>query len=384
MKKNISVVTIPADESRSVNPFNYLLHAALTEHGVAVRGYRLKRLLQAKRFDLVHLHSPERFLSGKSLFGTYKSLFFFGIKIAWLKMRGKKLVWTVHHLFPFKAASSALTKQFYSLLFRYTDGFIAPTNHRARQLVRLGVPGGKIAVIPYSECCGHYPNSISREEAREKLGIPPDKFVFLFAGDVWDHGTLAGLIKTFHDMNDNESMLVIAGKIRFDVSNELEEWIQNDEKILVFPQFIEDEDLQFFFNSADMMIMPDQNAGRIGSAMLNLSFGKPMLLSKTENVLELQRTVGEAWIKTFPGRLNANHLRRSKAELERQRTAQGPDLSFFGRDRVAKATRAFYEAVLAGKRQPKINVTKIEGRAARLPLHKSKTAVALQQDSPAN
>lgn len=350
MKGELSVTAVPADEQRGIDPYNYILNASLKAQGVTIHNYSRKRITSPSKFDVLHLHKPEMFLGGKSVLEAYKNFLFLFFKIVWAKARGKKIVWTVHKLFNLKAKHPSLAKLLYSLLFKYTDGYITLTKHGANQLTKLGVPVEKIVVIPHPHCIGYYPNNVSKTEARHTLGIPADKFVFLFAGNIRGHKNLAGLIKAFRQMKDNNAVLVIAGKIHSTLSDELGECAKDRENIFVFPQFIEDEDLQLFFNCADLVVLPYQKTAGFGTTFLNLSFSKPTLVSKTEIFLELQQQVGADWIKTFSGPLTAAHLKKSKAEVEQMDEEKKPNLSVFDWNKVAETTKAFYFEVIAGKR----------------------------------
>lgn len=373
MRKPISIMAIPANEHRSDNPYNYILNTSLNSQGVKVTGYSLKRFLLANDFDILHLHWPENFLAGKTKAGACKAFAVFWLKIFYLKARGKKIVWTVHNLSAHEAKHTALMKRFYRLLYRHVDGFISLTKYAAKEIAAKGVPVTKITVVPHPHYRGYYSDSASKAEARKALELPGDKFVFLFAGQVRAYKNVTGLVDAFRQLNDDNAVLVIAGKVHADLTKDITKWIAGNDNVIVYPQFINDEDLQWFLNSADLVVTPFRQVLNSGSVFLNLSFGKPTLVSETESLRELQTQVGEAWIKTFAGALTANHLAKCKEELTNEQAEGKPDLSLFEWSRIARMTKSFYRSVLTGEVPASVQAEKEERTPALVSVIRNKT-----------
>src|SRR5512147_63156 len=95
MNHALRVLAWPA--FKNPGPYNRLLYSSMQELGATVEDFSAWRVL-SKRYDIVHLHWPEYCVNGR---GRLASLFWscalFGA-MWWVRMRGSKVVWTVHNL----------------------------------------------------------------------------------------------------------------------------------------------------------------------------------------------------------------------------------------------------------------------------------------------
>jgi glycosyltransferase involved in cell wall biosynthesis len=67
--------------------------------------------------------------------------------------------------------------------------------------------------------------------------------------------------------------------------------ISNDPNILIHEGFISDDDLQYYFNSSDIAVLPFNRIENSGSAILAMGFKKPIISPRTgviKNRLSLQ------------------------------------------------------------------------------------------------
>lgn len=347
--KQLSVLAIPAHENRNENPYNHILYSGLEAQGVTVKGYDLKTLWKRKDYDIVHLHWPENFLWATSKAGAYKAYFIFWLKLWFLKFTGKKVVWTVHNQKPHEGKWAAVSAKAYALLYRKADGFISLTKSGAAEVEKKTYYKDvqKVTVVPHPHYRGYYANGIGKKEGREKLRLPQDKFVFLFIGQVRAYKNVVGLVNAFKALNDDTALLVIAGRVHEDVAAALQAAIGNEKRILLFPSFISDDELQVYLNAADLVVTPFTKILNSGSVFLNLSFSRPTLVPAANGLLELQKQVGDAWIKTFDGELSATHLQRCRDEMEKQQKQETkPDLSGFDWPAVAGQTKSFYQSLM--------------------------------------
>lgn len=345
MKKSLTVMALPATENKADNPYNYILYSSLQKLDVNVKGYSLKRLLNPAGYDVLHYHWPENFVGAASKTAAYKGFAVFCLKLLYAKLWSKKIVWTVHNLAPHENRHPQLMKRFYAFLYKRVDGFISLTEAGAKEVAKNNVSPHKIAVVPHPHYRHYYPAETTKEAAREKLGIPQDKFVFLFIGQVRAYKNVTGLVKAFKQLNDPSALLVIAGKVHADVSTALKALTVGQTNIKTFPAFINDDELQHYLGCADLVVTPFNKVLNSGSVFLNLSFGRPTLVPATESLQELQREVGARWVKTFSGELNAGHLKICRQELEQLEPAVTPNLAKFDWEKIAQQTNAFYQSL---------------------------------------
>ncbi len=135
-----------------------------------------------------------------------------------------------------------------------------------------------VFTIPHGNYIGVYPNHVSRDEARTRLGIPSDPFVYLFIGQVRPYKGLDNLIQAFLKLDESATMLIIAGQANdAGYAQSIRAQANGRANIMFFPDYIPDKDLQCFFNSADVCVLPYRRATTSGAALLDFSFAKPII-----------------------------------------------------------------------------------------------------------
>src|SRR5205085_10760975 len=136
------------------------------------------RLLM-RRYDVWHVHWPENLAHGSRALLRVPG---FVLLILWARLRGTRIVWTVHNLEGHAARRPALELRLMRFLSRHLDGAIALSESSARAAAERypGLQSVRVAVIPHGHYIGCYPNAIGREEARGALGIGRDQRAAVF------------------------------------------------------------------------------------------------------------------------------------------------------------------------------------------------------------
>ena len=68
-----------------------------------------------------------------------------------------------------------------------------------------------------------------------------------------------------------------------------------------------------FFSAADLVVLPFSDIMHSGSAILALSFNKPVLVPARGALPELQTRVGAAWVQTYRRRTHAGDTDRGSS-----------------------------------------------------------------------
>lgn len=141
-------------------------------------------------------------------------------------------------------------------------------------------------------------------------------------------------------------VLVIAGRSRLSKSAEDElKAIADDSHIKLFLKFIPDEDVQLYLKAADLVVLPYLEILNSGSALLALSFNRPILVPNRGAMSELQQQVGSTWVRTYTGELTSTILKESldwTYNEPRSELAALEDLSWSS---LSEKTLAVYQAV---------------------------------------
>jgi glycosyltransferase involved in cell wall biosynthesis len=217
-----------------------------------------------------------------------------------------------------------------------------------RQQLRIEYPRARkipTFVIPHGHYGGAYPDIIGKHEARNALSIGQDEFVMTFLGQIRAYKGVVSLIHCFAQANAAGTELLIAGKPINDVIlAEVRQAAACDPRIRLFADFIDRNDIQKFLRATDLVILPYKEILNSGSAILALSFDRPILVPALGALAELRELVGADWVRLYEGELSAEIVRDAIDWTKARRL--GPDarapLDALNWDRIAELTiRAF-------------------------------------------
>ncbi len=338
----------PAFKNRRLNPYNAILYGGLTRLGVRVDEYTPLRALG--RYDVFHVHWPESTFNHTLV----EALATTGTLLAAMDVlarRGARHVWTAHNLKAHEHRFPEPERAFFQRFVRRLDGVIALSAAglaavRERYPELRDRPG---FVIPHHHYRGQYPDTITRAEARRRLGLPETARVVLFCGRIEPYKNVPALAAAFGALDLPEARLVIAGKPRTDaLRRELEAFAARDARLLFHPGRVADDALQVYLRAADLVALPYRDILNSGSAILALSFDRPVLVPALGACAELAEQVGSEWVHTTPqldASALATPLEKVRALPERTNGAQHEPRS---PATVARATEASYRALLGG------------------------------------
>jgi len=210
------------------------------------------------------------------------------IELSILKLFGQRIVWTVHNLKNHENRHLTLERWFTKRFARMASAIIAHSEAAAARIQSAFAikDADRIHIVPHGNYIGHYPNRVSRDEAREKLGIAREAIVFLFFGRVQPYKGVLELVCEFRS-SPRDFLLVIAGPTAdLTLEQAIRDEIGATSNILLHSQFIPDEDVQFYMNACDALVLPYREILTSGAAMLAMSFGKACVAPKLSGMLD--------------------------------------------------------------------------------------------------
>jgi beta-1,4-mannosyltransferase len=294
----LRVLAWPAYANRD-NPYHALLHAHLCEHRVEVDEYS-PAALAAGDWDVLHIHWPEFLLGGRPLWRALPGAAVFFARLLRARASGRRVVWTVHNLEPHDRRLGG--RAVYRLLSHCVDAVIGLSEGSltaARQRYpalrrRRGV------VVPHGHFRGVYPRSCTKDDARHSLGLRAEDRVLLFFGSIRPYKHVDRLITTFGRTPGDRLRLVVAGRPTTALRQELVEAAALDPRVQLHLDFVPDDAVQRYVGAADVVVLPyDEGVLNSSVALLALSFDRPVLAPDVGSLPELQRTVGDQWVRTF-------------------------------------------------------------------------------------
>lgn len=190
---------------------------------------------------------------------------------------GGRVVYTVHNLAGHDGSETWADRWAARWLLRHADALHAHDEHTAEAVRQARGSGQGVVVIPHANYVGAYPNQVSREEARQELGLRPDTFVYLFLGQVRPYKGLEELLPAFARVPGDDRVLVIAGQPSRGYERVVAALSGQDPRVRFLPGFVPPEKVQYYLNAADIYVLPYRRITTSGAAMLALSFGVPVL-----------------------------------------------------------------------------------------------------------
>ncbi len=346
------ILAMPAFKNREKNPYNWLLYTSMKDLGVQVdeRDERSLLPLFREQYAIWHLHWPDVPLNHQNKLKALIKIQALLLQIDWARSQGVKMVWTVHNLSNHERRYPELEDWFWKAFIQRLDGYISlsqagleAAQERFPQLSQL--PG---FVIPHSHYRGEYPDTVSPQEARATLGILPDAKMLLFFGRIRPYKNVPDLIRAFRQFPEQEVILYIAGRSDCaTLTQDLEREASSDPRIRMELDFIPKDKAQLYFRAADLVILPYREILNSGSALLALSFDRPVLVPKRGALSELQTHVGEEWVRTYEGDLTSTQIQDALMwALNTPRPKQAP-LDALDWKELAQQTIDAYKAIAA-------------------------------------
>lgn len=342
------VLAWPAFKNKSLNPYNWLLYTHLVRLGVKVEEFSAWKLLRG-HCSIWHLHWPERYFNDPDRKKAwFKSRMLLNL-VKWARARGVKIVWTIHNLWAHEGFHRDLEVKFWQEFTGQVDGYISLSNtgvdlarKRFRNLDR--VPG---IVIPHGHYCGVYPDSVTREQARRRLGLSMQDKVALFLGQVRPYKNVPHLIRVFRQVEEPQVRLVVAGKVDLnELRQQVIEEAGGDPRIFLSLSFVPDEELQVFLRAADLVVLPYREILNSGSAILALSYDRPVLVPELGALSELKKLVGSSWVYTYSGELTPAVFTSALNWAVKYPRGARPSLGVLGWENLAKRTLEFYKSLM--------------------------------------
>jgi beta-1,4-mannosyltransferase len=335
----------PYLENKKDNPVLFLLYQAMEKQGAEIKQFNLRRLV-SESWDIWHVHWPELLigLNEPSPVRVPVNLIKFWIKLKIARAKKIKIFWTVHNVRPHERHRQYFERAMWRIFLPNIDGIICMTKS-AQEHLHKEHPATKIRpifIIPHGHYRGVYPDTISKDEAREELKIGRAETVITFIGQIRAYKGVLNLIRCFNAAAVQNCRLVIAGKPHENAA-EITELSSCNKNIQLHLRFIDEAEMQFFLRAADLVVLPYKDILNSGSALLALSFDKPIIVPNRGAMADLYELMGPDWVHLYTGDLTPKILEDSISWVRNARSScDKAPLKPFGWDRIATLTMAAF------------------------------------------
>jgi beta-1,4-mannosyltransferase len=344
----LRIAAWPAFKTRHRNPYNFLLYRALSKHGVEVHEASVLNLLMG-RHEIWHIHWPDLLLRRNVALSAVRVAVFVGL-MKWVKMRGTRIVWTIHNLRSHEKAFPRLEHVLWRCLLSNIDAHISLTNAAQRMAVATFPslaerPG---FVVPHGHYRDNFDSVPSRKEARRELGLSDEARTVTFIGMIRPYKNVPALVRTFRQVIDPDARLIVAGEV-FDkgLERDLRAACGDDPRIALRLGYLSDATVANEMRASNVVVLPYRDVLNSGTALLALSFDAVVLVPRQGSLVELGEVVGESWVRFYGADLRTEDILDALNEgVAMPDDARAP-LEQFDWGTIAARTVSVYRAALS-------------------------------------
>jgi len=271
------------------NRFQSLLYSQGRQYGAAalpVAAFEEMAAVPREGLSICHFHWLAS-VRTEEAFGSLRRV------LARLKDQKKPIVWTVHNILPHDAADIDAAIRVRRLIVEAAD-LVHVMNERTAELVEpyFSLRDKPTFYSPHPSYLGDVPDTVTREEARLKLGIRPETTVFLCFGAIRAYKGIEDLVAAAERLRierpDLDWVLLVAGIAKDKaLVHRLGEVRSLGSRLRFLPGKVAGEDIQYFFKAADFSVCPYRRSLNSGAAMLSMSFGVPLIAPQIPAFAEL-------------------------------------------------------------------------------------------------
>lgn len=168
-----------------------------------------------------------------------------------------------------------------SYFLKSADAFITMSEQVMNDLFSFKT--GKPAILVDHPLYDNFGEAVSKKQAREHLGLPPDEKIILFFGFIRHYKGLDILLDAMADpgIRDSGIKLLVAGEFYQDSKPYLAqiEKLGIRDSVILHSEFIGDAEVRYYCCAADFIVQPYRHATQSGVTPLAYHFEKPMIVT---------------------------------------------------------------------------------------------------------
>lgn len=301
-------------------------------------------------FNVIHFHWVEFGKLPQNYLTQFFALLYSISIIIFIKVLRYKLVWTIHDIVPHEKLTAndlLLTK----IMCIMSNEKIVHSRSIITELSLWKCNIKNITLIPHGTYETYYKNIISRIDARKFLKIKMNGFIFLFFGELKTYKGVDDLLYAFDQISKTNThvKLVVAGRVHepylLDIIHQYR--LKLKEKLQLHTEYIKDDEIQYYFNAADIIVYPFKEITTSGSLLLALAYGKPIIYPQIGGLNDLPLLIGLSY-----NRLEKNSLvitlKKALALDNKKLKKMGDNANMYVRSlpswkKIAEHTKAIYE-----------------------------------------
>lgn len=285
---------------RGSNPYQQLLASAIGRAGASVIFPTcdvgvlpfLRTVSNLRPLRAFHLHWTGPYVAGRNLLACFGRMARLWADLLLVRASGIRVVYTMHNALPHDTGRPRLDALMQRVLCRIASRVIVHGSAGRDIAVRLfGCPRRKLAVVPHGHYRGCYQLAVSAAEARCRLGLDPGPRVFLYFGLLRPYKGLEDLLQTWgFAAPEGSGLLVVGHTNERSYADRLVRLAEMAPGVRLINRFVPDDEVHWYFSAADVAVLPFRRVLTSGSAILAMSYGKPIIAPRLGDIPE---TLGE-------------------------------------------------------------------------------------------
>lgn len=339
---------------RQDNPYQFLLATELQgkPHSINLNfasGYRrvfpLFRGVKDSKATVLHLHWLTPYLKGENW--LVKSVYSCKliIDLGLVRLIGVKIVWTIHNHLSHNTQFPKLELWLRRNISQVAHQIIVHNHSTAKYVQQAWKINPKLSIIRHGHYRDYYPPAISQQEAKTKLNLPSDGYLYLNLGMIRPYKGIENLLQQWQTNQTvlESHTLLIAGK-PCDVAYEAQITALAMAKRAIFqPGFIPESQMHLYFSAADVVVLPFTNILTSGSLILAMSYHKPIIAPRQGGIAETLFSADDLLYHPKDNRGLANSLKAStKIDLTELSSRVEIACNRLNWDKIAQLTAELY------------------------------------------
>lgn len=268
------------------------------------------------RYDVVHVHWPDALLQAPTPMRRLLKFLQFQVLLKWNRLRGVRLVWTVHNLTPHEAGGGLRARALDSWDRYCTDQVFLS------QAAADMVSSSDATIIKH----GDYRDIRDAHSEREVPSVPGELLLF---GLLRPYKGIETLLDAVAGQDGLQLRILGRPEPKSYAESLLAHSAESDGVDLVLGR-VDDADLVEAITRAEAVVLPYQKIYNSGAALMALTLGRPIIVTDSGTMRELQDEVGSEWVHCLNQPLTAQSLTEAVAEL--RKSVRGPSPTFIERD----------------------------------------------------
>ncbi len=329
-----------------LDPYYGRLNNGLEERGWKVSDFEYLRAAVGS-YGLTHLHHPTfPFRNGSKLIALPRMAIAM-VLLTWLRLRGSKLVWSLHNLASHEQFHPGLERLFLWWLSKQVSLSIHMSEiGRSAAFKRFpALQERSSALIPLMHFRETYGALPSFSGARGSLGLSEHLDVVLLLGQIRPYKNVPELLRAFSSLAGPDLRLIVVGMPSDRVLEAQIRALAIDDRIGLVLQTASIEAVRTYMAAASLVVAPYSEVLNSGSALLALTHKRPILLPNRGAMAELQTIVGPGWVKVYEPPLAPIKLADALKWAREPRPA-APDLSRFEPARIVLEHHAVFAKLM--------------------------------------